>query len=414
MSKRLLFSLLILTVGVVLLSGCFSDSIVDKVKNDVALPNDVADWNFIVYLDADNNLESYAIADMNEMEVIGSDSNINILVLIDRISGYDSSNGNWTGARLYRVTKDPNNSSTIVSQLITNYGELDMSDPQTLTDFIIDCQTLYPSNKTALTMWNHGDGIYPRNDKGICWDDTTGGSAWDCLTGDEVASALADARAVTGKKIDVLNMDACLMQFLEIAYEWRSEVDYLVGSQETVPGNGNYYTGPLDILQDNPSISAWNFAKSLVDEYADYYTNTSTTYSAMSLGTSFNTLMTSFSNFATAMYNTSDLNAVDRARRYTTSFTYNEYLDLYMFAGNIASRSSDSNAVNKANALRTAISNANIYHRETRSYINNAYGLSIFLPNSSEWSYYSGQDQYVTFPLSVDTDWDDFVIRYAD
>ena len=38
------------------------------------------EWTFMVYLDADNNLEGAGIDDINEMEMIASDSNINVIV----------------------------------------------------------------------------------------------------------------------------------------------------------------------------------------------------------------------------------------------------------------------------------------------------------------------------------------------
>jgi hypothetical protein len=51
-------------------------------------------WTIMVYMDADNNLEDAGISDFNEMEVAGSTSDVAILVLMDRIPGYDTSNGN--------------------------------------------------------------------------------------------------------------------------------------------------------------------------------------------------------------------------------------------------------------------------------------------------------------------------------
>jgi len=53
---------------------------------------------------------------------------------------------------------------------------------------------------------NTQDGL-----RGICWDDTTGSFPWNCLTTDEVRVALFQARAQTGKKI---NMDAVLPRCL--------------------------------------------------------------------------------------------------------------------------------------------------------------------------------------------------------
>ena len=40
---------------------------------------DIADWTFMVYLDADNNLEDAGIDDMNEMEKIGSTAMVSML-----------------------------------------------------------------------------------------------------------------------------------------------------------------------------------------------------------------------------------------------------------------------------------------------------------------------------------------------
>jgi len=67
---------------------------------------------------------------INEMEKSSLPSSINIIVQIDRIDGYDSSNGNWTTTRRYKITHDTN-TSTIGSQLIQDMGELNMGDPQT-------------------------------------------------------------------------------------------------------------------------------------------------------------------------------------------------------------------------------------------------------------------------------------------
>ena len=392
-------------------------------------------WNFLVYLDGDNNLESQAIIDVNEMEQIGSNQDVNIIVLVDRIPGYDTSNENWTTTRLYYITRD-SNTSTISSTLLTDLGERDMSDPNTLRDFVIYCQDNFPAEKTCLTLWNHGGGVYPRSyskDKrssvsyqssikggarGLCWDDTTGTSAWDCLTTDEVAIALSQARAQTGKKIDVINMDVCLTQMIEVAYEWRNEANFLVGSEETVPVDGNDYKTVLQHLTGTPSMSAQDFAKILVDDYQSYYDgDDDTTYSYVDLGTPFTTLMNSFESFAQALYNTNDLASVYNAWwNYTTYFDYEENLDLYDLADDLSSLSEDDAVISAANSLKTAISDA-VYYKNTGIYAGSewpAYGLAVLLPTDEEWVYYSGSDQYVTLALSQDTLWDEFILRFVE
>ena len=56
-------------------------------------------WTVMVYLDADNNLESAGIDDFLEMALVGSTEDVNIVVQMDRISGDDSRYDNWTTAR---------------------------------------------------------------------------------------------------------------------------------------------------------------------------------------------------------------------------------------------------------------------------------------------------------------------------
>ena len=114
-------------------------------------------WNFLVYLDGDNNLESFAIDDFNEMEQVGSSANVNILVLLDLYSSL--------GTKLYKITRDSNTSrisSTVLISSTWDGSERDMSDPATLRNFIIYCQQNYPAGHTVLTLWNHGSGVWPR------------------------------------------------------------------------------------------------------------------------------------------------------------------------------------------------------------------------------------------------------------
>lgn len=387
-------------------------------------------WNFLVYLDGDNNLEPYAIGDFNEMEKIGSTGDVNVIVLIDRIPGYDSSNGDWAGTRLYYVTQD-SDQNTINSTLLADLGERDMSNPDTLRDFIIYCQENFPADKTCLTLWNHGGGVYPKvykkeksfkpsssikvGARGLCWDDTTGTGAWDCLTTDEVERALREARAQTGKKIDVINMDVCLCQMLEIAYEWKDETSFLVGSEETVPGYGNDYETVLRHLTSNPNMSVRELAKTLVDDYSSYYSTLGydTTYSYIDLGAPFMNLIDRFKDFAAALYNTDDLDAVYNAWQNATFFSWYENLDLYDLADDLTRLSSDNNVVSSAENLKSAILGA-VYYRNTGVFNTSfpAYGIAIMLPTADEWVYYSGPNQYVTLALSQDTLWDEFILRF--
>jgi hypothetical protein len=394
-------------------------------------------WNFLVYLDGDNNLEAAAIRDFNEMELIGSTANVNVLVLLDRIPGYDASNGDWTGTRLYRVEKD-SNTGVINSQWITGFSgesELDMSDPVTLQKFISYCQLNYPAEHTALTLWNHGGGVYPRSigrtvtrgelvAQGIGWDDTTGTNAWNCLTTDEVELALGRARMLTGKKVDIINLDSCLTMMLEVAYQWRNEADYLVGSEANVPEDGNRYQTLLEFLTQNSTVSPRTLAGRLVEDYHQYYGSAgmNTTYAALDLGLPFSGLMNAFQTFAAALENTGDWSAVLRSWFDGVCFEWEENVDLGYFAEKLRTYSSDEAVREAATALQAALAAAMIDHRETGSYRGNASGLAILLPTHAKWQEttpgnpypYGSPDQYPVLALARDTRWNEFIQQFAD
>ncbi|MEW6681018.1 MAG: S8 family serine peptidase, partial [bacterium] len=131
-------------------------------------------WTFMVYLDADNDLESAAIDDFLEMSSIGSNDDINIVVQMDRINGYNSSYGNWTGTKRFYITK---NMTPIPENAYSDIGEANMGDPDTLKNFINWAKSSYPAENYALVLWDHGSGwktkaLERRKPKAVCYDDT--------------------------------------------------------------------------------------------------------------------------------------------------------------------------------------------------------------------------------------------------
>ena len=372
-----------------------------------------SEWNILVYLDGDNNLESYAIKDFNELEYVNLPSNINVYVLFDRIAGYDSTNGDWTGTRLYKVRHDTNRTA-INSELIEDYGELDMSSSQTLENFLTFCQDRDPAQKTMLVLWNHGGGVFPRNmtsnSRGICWDDTTGHSAWDCLTLDEVRIALNNSFLSTNRKVNILNMDACLTQMAEMIFEWRGKIDYLIGSQEVVPGDGFDYESILNFLSNNPTANAEQFSNTIVQTYYNFYQNQSTTCSALDLSSAVtDTFINAFDEFADAMYASTDTAVIALAKHYSQNFDYTENTDLKDIADYISINSTDTSLKNAAINLSIAIVDVVLVSMNSGIYNTNAHGISILYPNALEWQNYSGANQYRNLLISQSTRWDEFI-----
>ena len=369
----------------------------------------VARWNLLVYMDGDNSLDEFGLQNINAMELAGPGptSSVNVFVLYDR-----SSTGEWTGTRLYKINPDLN-MDQINSQVIEDYGELDMSNPDTLRDFIIKCNQLSPADHTILTLWDHGNGVLD----GICEDDTTPG--YNFLTPSEVRTALEQARAATGKKIDIINTDACSMQMLEIAYEWKDEADFLIGSEATSPEDGNNYYGILQSIKNTP-ISARDEAIAIVDAWYDFYSTSAwdRTYSALSLGADFDQLMTDFQIFATALnnINPADQSAVISSHSTSTLFPSGagplSYVDLYSFAEQLIINIPGSSVESAAATLIADLNSVVIRDVNTAIYIGNAHGVSVLIPvNPSDWSTFSAN--YPSYKLSQNTDWNEFISKYV-
>jgi subtilisin family serine protease len=373
-----------------------------------------ADWLFMVYLDADNNLESAGIDDLNEMEVAGSTDSVKIVVQMDRAErdfDDDTSNGNWTGAKRFYVTQDAD-AAIINSPVISDLGEVNMGDPATLQSFIEWAIANYPAQHYTLVLWNHGSGWRERDNsnaiKSICIDD----QADDELTMTELRSALNAANATTGEVLDIVGFDACLMQMVEVAYQIRGDasrplVDIMVGSEETEPGDGWDYAATLTALTASPTMTPSALATQIVNDYISSYSSSlGITQSAVRLDL-IDELATAIDTLAQAMTTaTGDWSAIATARSQAQEYYYDYYIDLYHFAQLVNQNTSISQAVrDAASSVMTAVSNAVIAEGHTAS-VGNSHGLSIYYPETSS-DYFADYETDVLF--TTDTQWDDFL-----
>jgi hypothetical protein len=96
----------------------------------------------------------------------------------------------------------------------------------------------------------------------------------------------------------------------------------------------------------------------------------------------------------------------------TDNVSYWENIDLYDFADDLVAFSDDAAVVSAGNSFKTAISNA-VYYRNTGIYDGAAFGIAIMLPPDYEWPWYSDTDQNVTLALSIDTEWDEFILDFV-
>jgi hypothetical protein len=253
----------------------------------------------MVYMNGDNNLETFALRDFREMARIGSNSDVNVVVQLDRIGKYAKPAPGeplWTDTKRFFIRKG---SRSIVSESLASLGEVNMGDPNALEEFVRWARSAYPAKRYALVIWDHGQGFRDLTEatelstsfrsstlaphRSVSDDDTNK----DKLFNSEVTAALRSSLA--GQKLDILGFDACLMAMVETAYGMRDVAHYMVASEELEPGDGWQYDDLLQRLEGQSRASTRDVAALFVTSYRDSYSpgrpsaNPTTTQSSIDL-----------------------------------------------------------------------------------------------------------------------------------
>lgn len=394
----------------------------DQISSQESLPSqpDVTvkaydyEWVVMVYLDGDNDLEEVAIEDFNELELgLGLSADIKVIVLIDRAVGYDTSNGDWTGTRIYEIVSD--NTATIASTLLSDEGELNMANGDILEYFIDYCFTNYDGNQYWLDIWNHGGGI-----DGICWDDSASG---DKLTMEEMQVAIQANINEHSRTLDIISHDACFMNMIEVAYEYKDQADYFIASEESIPFAGFDYAPIISSLNDTANMSASTLSTVIVDSYESYY-NPSVDYTTLStINLSVMDIVVQELNYFAGNLSIviADGNGIgiNTAFLDTQSFYDNFIVDLVHFVENIQANSTlmssypqlSTSAINLQNALADLI----VDNYQHSCYSSNANGITIFMSVNTPvyepyiQDYIDVTDSYAFLDWQSDTLWDEFL-----
>jgi len=241
----LLLLLAALAVLVLAAAGCGGD-------NGATEPTAPArDWTILAYMAGNNNLDyseninSFVIEDLQEMEMIGSCDQVEIVAVISSLK-------NGGDANVYHVECHPDEiGDEISSELLVAWGQKDMSDPQTLTDFLELGLASYPSERTMLIIDDHGAGW-----AGACTDDPAGGQPMSVAQMRQAILAVDAGDSFDGK-FDLIVFHACLMASAEVAYGLKDVADYMVACQFVMPMESILHSDAwLAHLKDNPAIGA--------------------------------------------------------------------------------------------------------------------------------------------------------------
>ena len=291
----------------------------------------------LVYMAADNDLESYAISNLKAMERADF-SGMNVLVLLDRSEGYDETNDDWTDTRLFEVTHDETNGSSIVSKRLLcpplgltqdSATELDMGNSDILKTFIEFGKAEYPATEYALIIWGHGTGwryCLQQNDtnsfRAVAIDDKS--NSYICVK--ELGLALR------AQELSVIGFDTCFGSTFENLYELKDCAQYIAASPGLTPATGwDYKT----LLQN---LCTTNFS---AQEIADTMGKSAMQNITVTSCSELPAIMTQLEAFSKALADTiydeqsrrTVLDTLVNTRAYSyTQFPCDMYLDLFSMA----------------------------------------------------------------------------------
>ena len=339
-------------------SGCASDT-----------------WTVFVYM-CGSNLESEdgsASDDIAEMLDVEKADNIRFVVQTGGASQWH--NDNIDASKLQRFE--------IYNRKLTLVDEQELADmgaTGTLADFLRWGIAKYPAEHTALILWNHGGGSIT----GVCFDDLYDS---DSLSLKNIDDALFSVFDMMGHNFDFIGFDACLMGTVESANILASYADYMIASQETVPGYGWNYRRLGNYIRKNPAASGGDIGKYFVDEYFDQYGDltcaNTLTMSVIDLS-KIDAFTVAFNRFAYNLYDatadTGKLSDVTRNALKVDNFGGNNkavgYTNMVDLKGLIEA---GKDCADGADAALAALSDAVIYTKSGSDHAG-AGGLSVYYP----------------------------------
>ena len=308
---------------------------------------------------------SMATSDLMEMTKAKWGDNMHVIVYTGGCTRWHNQVVSAKTNQIYEVVNGG------LKTLVSDAGQVSMTNPATLASFIQWCSQNYPANRNELILWDHGGGSV----SGYGYDEKFKSSGSMNLAG--ISKALKDG----GVKFDFIGFDACLMATLETGLMLDQFADYLVASAETGPGIGWYYTDWLNAFGANTSMDTVKVGKNIVDSFvstcASRTPGQSATLSVVDLAELSYTApeaLKDFSQSLSTMISDNNYQQISTARNSTREFarsTAIDQIDLTDFAKRVGTA--------EGKALASALQGAVKYNR-TSSNMSNSYGLSIYFP----------------------------------
>lgn len=202
----------------------------------------------LVYMVADNDLASYALKDLNEIELgFMPNGRDKLLVYIDS----NTSTALPSHPVLLEIV--PDTTEVIRSKIIASYPEQNSTDKTVMSNVLRDALSYYKGDNRykGLVLWSHGNAWLPEgyhieteNKSGVVVK-----SFGKDMSPREGAMELPDlAEVLSPYRFDYILFDACFMGSVEVLYELRHSARYFIASPAEILTDGFPYHHLLPYL----------------------------------------------------------------------------------------------------------------------------------------------------------------------
>lgn len=223
------------------------------------------DWTILIYANGNNELEPEVYQRFIELINDSLNHSHNIIVQLGRANPkivkllrpdvLVDRDPSWHGVRRYKIE----NSQEL---LLEDIGDINLSDPSCLVDFLNWGINNYPASRTMVIISGHGAGFV-----GVMTDYTKSSPYMMDIFG--LTSSLYNVKAKSKKTIDCLVLDACYMNMIELWNEIslipNNPVKYLLVPSENIELKGLSYSNITKNIKSTISLqrSLKNTAKNI-------------------------------------------------------------------------------------------------------------------------------------------------------
>lgn len=217
----------------------------------------------LIYMEADNNLSSYATENVESILQGAANGKLNggnLLVYIDTRNDTP---------QLLQIKEGKD--GVMQKFAVKDYEEHNSASVEVLRQVINDVVTQFPAESYGLDISSHGTSWLPADYASMSRSIGQDGNDWMEIT--DLKAALPSGL------FDFILFDACYMSGVEVAYELREKANYIIASPTEVIAEGFPYT---QIIED--MFAGTSNAEKICQKFYSYYSNHERTpYGSVSL-----------------------------------------------------------------------------------------------------------------------------------